>query len=333
MALRLTRTRTVALVAAVLVCAVAVWIWRDPMAPLRNGLALQGWWIDLSGRQVVVGDHRWVYDTREADDPDAPTVVLVHGFTGGKENWYPLAERLGGRYRLVIPDLPGWGESQRREDADYGFLAQAPRVAAFLQQPQIGRGKPVAVAGHSMGGAIAALLAADYPTVVSHVALVNAAGVAFEQNGFAREVLAGRNPFRVEDDASLERYLATVFHVREARPWLPWPATSLYIAHRRGQADFEARVLARIGRDEERFEPGRRAVKIEQPALLLWCRHDQVIPPDAMTLYAQRIRHASQVMLEDCGHMSLMERPRETADAIAWNIERGVPALPPGNDE
>ena len=44
MAVRLTRTRTVALVAAVLVCAgVAVGIWRDPMAPLRNGFALQPW--------------------------------------------------------------------------------------------------------------------------------------------------------------------------------------------------------------------------------------------------------------------------------------------------
>ena len=92
MALRLTRTRTVALVAAVLVCAVAVWIWRDPMAPLRNGLALQGWWIDLSARQVEAGGHRWVYDEHEADDPAAPTVVLVHGFTGGKEKGARQAE-------------------------------------------------------------------------------------------------------------------------------------------------------------------------------------------------------------------------------------------------
>ena len=86
MALRLTRTRTVALLAAVLVCAVAaVWLWRDPMAPLRNGFALQGWWIGLSERQVVVGDHRWVYDESDADDPTAATLVMVHGFTGGKD--------------------------------------------------------------------------------------------------------------------------------------------------------------------------------------------------------------------------------------------------------
>lgn len=320
-------------IAGALLLLFAVALWRDPGLAIRGEFAKQRIRLGADSHSLVVGDHRWVYAELPADRPDAPTLVLLHGYTGSKENWYRVATALRGRYRIVMPDLPGWGESERREDADYGFLAQASRVAAFLQQQEISRGKPVAVAGHSMGGGIAALLAADYPTVVSHVALVNAAGVAFTPNDFAREVLAGRNPFAVNNDASLERYLATTFHVRDARPWLPWPATSLYIAQRRSQADFEARVLTRIGRGEERFEPGKRAVKIEQPALLLWCRHDQVIPPVAMALYAQRIRHASQVMLEDCGHMSLMERPRETADAIAWNIQRGVPALPPGNNE
>lgn len=321
-------------IAGALILLFAVALWRDPGLAMRGEFAKQRIRLGAESHSLVVGDHRWVYTELPADRPDAPTLVLLHGYTGSKENWYRVATALRGRYRIVMPDLPGWGESERRDDADYGFLAQVPRVAAFLQQPQISPGgRPVAVAGHSMGGGIAALLAADYPTLVSHVALLNAAGVAFEPNGFAREVLAGRNPFLVEDEASLERYLSTVFHDREARPWLPWPATSLYIAQRRDQADFEARVLARIGRDEERFEPGLRAVKIEQPTLLLWCRHDRVIPAEAMGLYAQRIRHASQVMLEDCGHMSLMERPRETADAIAWNITRGAPALPPGKHQ
>lgn len=320
-------------IAGALILLFVVALWRDPGLAMRAEFAKQRIRLGAESHSLVVGDHRWVYAELPADRPDAPTLVLLHGYTGSKENWYRVATALRGRYRILMPDLPGWGESERREGVDYGYLAQAPRVAAFLQQPEVSHGKPVALAGHSMGGGIAALLAADYPTLVSHVALVNAAGVRFAPNKFAREVLAGQNPFVLTDDASLERYLSTVFHVREARPWLPWPGTSLYIAQRRSQADFEARVLTRIGRDEERFEPGRRAVKIEQPTLLLWCRHDLVIPPEAMGLYAQRIRHASQVMLEDCGHMSLMERPRETADAIAWNIARGAPALPPGKHE
>ncbi|MCR6626231.1 MAG: alpha/beta hydrolase [Pseudoxanthomonas sp.] len=324
MALRLTRTRTVALVAAVLVCAVAVWIWRDPMAPLRNGLALQGWWIDLSGRQVVVGDHRWVYDTREADDPDAPTVVLVHGFTGGKENWYPLATRLRDRYRLVIPDLPGWGESQRIDGADYGFKAQATRLAAFLRAIRRD-GSPIVLVGHSMGGGIVAITAAEQPDLVARVALIDAAGVRFADNAFGLEVLAGRNPFAVYDAASLQRYLDTVFHDRAAQPAIPWPASKAVIDWRIAQAPFEQQVLDRIGRSNERFLPGEMAASIRQPTLLLWCRQDRVIDPSAMALYAEKIPQALQVSLDGCGHMSIMEKPDDVAAAVARLIQQGNP--------
>ena len=324
MALRLTRTRTVALVAAVLVCAVAVWAWRDPMAPLRNGMALQGWWAGLSERRVVIDDHRWAYDEREAKDPAAPTVVMVHGFTGSKENWYPLAARLGDRYRLVIPDLPGWGESQRIAGADYGFKAQAARLADFLRAVRRD-GSPIVLLGHSMGGGIVAITAAEHADLVARVALIDAAGVRFNDNAFGIEVLAGRNPFAVHDAASLQRYLDTVFHERAAQPVIPWPASKAVIDWRIAQAPFEQKVLDRIGRSDERFLPGEMAASIRQPALLLWCAQDRVIDPSAMALYAAKMPQAIQVSLDGCGHMSIIEKPDEVAAAVARLIREGTP--------
>ncbi len=324
MALRLTRTRTVALVAAVLVCAGAVWAWRDPMAPLRNGMALQGWRAGLAERRVVVDDHRWAYDERDARDPAAPTVVMVHGFTGGKENWYPLATRMGDGYRLVIPDLPGWGESQRIAGADYGFRAQAARLAQFLRAIRR-EGSPIVLLGHSMGGGIVAITAAEHPDLVARVALIDAAGVRFKDNAFGIEVLAGRNPFAVHDAASLQRYLDTVFHDRAAQPAIPWPASKAVIDWRIAQAPFEQRVLDRIGRSDERFLPGEMAASIRQPTLLLWCRQDRVIDPSAMALYAEKIPQAIQVSLDGCGHMSIMEKPDQVAAAVARLIRQGTP--------
>jgi abhydrolase domain-containing protein 6 len=324
MASRLTRTRTVALVAAVLVCAVAVWAWRDPMAPLRNGMALQGWRAGLVERRVVVDDHRRAYDERDARDPAAPTVVMVHGFTGGKENWYPLAARLRDGYRLVIPDLPGWGESQRIAGADYGFKAQAARLAAFLRTIHR-EGSPIVLLGHSMGGGIVAIAAAEHPDLVARVALIDAAGVRFNDNAFGIEVLAGRNPFAVHDAASLQRYLDTVFHDRAAQPAIPWPASKAVIDWRIAQAPFEQQVLDRIGRSDERFLPGEMAASIRQPTLLLWCRQDRVIDPSAMALYAERIPQATQVSLDGCGHMSIMEKTDEVAAAVAQLIRQGTP--------
>jgi len=245
---------------------------------------------------------------------------MLHGFTGSKENWYPLAAALQGRYRLLIPDLPGWGESERKPDLVYGFTQQAANVDAFIREAS--PGKPVVLLGHSMGGGIAALVAARYPEEVARVGLLDAAGVRFKDNAFGLDVLAGKNPFGVEDDASLQRYIDIVFHDAKAKPWLPWPASTALIRKRRADAAFEQGVLDRIGRSEESLLPGDEAVRIRQPALLLWCRQDAVIDPSAMGLYAQRIPQARTVLLDGCGHMSLMERPREVAEAVVKLIDR-----------
>ncbi len=239
---------------------------------------------------------------------------MIHGFTGSKENWYPLAQRLRGKYRLLIPDLPGWGESERKPGTDYGFVAQAERVTAFARA--LSPGQPVVLLGHSMGGGVTAIAAARHPDVVARVGLFDAAGVRFNDNRFGSEVLAGENPFGVSDEASLRRYLDTAFFDEAVKPWVPWPASQGVIARRRRDAAFEQAVLDRIGRGPERFLPGEEAAKIRQPALLLWCRQDAVIDPSALALYAARIPQASQVLLDGCGHTSIMERPDEVAAAV-----------------
>lgn len=317
--------KTVALLAAVFVCAVGVWLWRDPLGLVHAEFARQRWAAGLSLRQTQAAGHRWVYAVREADKAGAPTVVMIHGFTGSKENWYRLAERLRGRYRLVIPDLPGWGDSERIKGQDYGFVAQSERVAAFIDRVAERQGSQVVLLGHSMGGGIVALTAADHPQSVARVGLFDAAGVRFKDNVFGTEVLAGKNPFGVEDEASLKRYLDTVFYIDDAKPSIPWPASRAVIAWRKQQARFEQSVLDRIGRSDERFLPGQAAARIRQPALLLWCRQDAVIDASAMDLYAAQMPQASKVLLDGCGHMSIVEKPDETAAAVEMLINQGAP--------
>lgn len=317
--------KTVAIVATVFVCALALWVWRDPMVLVRAEFARQRWSAGLSPREVEVAGHRWAYVEREAKDPAAPTLVMIHGFTGSKENWYPLAERLAGQYRVVIPDLPGWGASERKPGEDYGFDAQNRRVAAFIARVARRPGSPLVLLGHSMGGGIVALTAVDRPDLVDRVGLVDAAGVRFRDNVFGEQVLAGHNPFAVRDEASLRRYLDTVFHREEAKPLIPWPASRAVIDWRRAQAPFEQAVLDRIGRGSEAFLPGQAAARIRQPTLLLWCAQDRVIDPSALDLYGERIPQAVKVRLSDCGHMSIMERPDEVAAAVDYLIRNGVP--------
>ena len=305
-----------ALVAAASFAVVAVLLWRDPYRVVLADYARQRIAAGLSRDSVVVGGDRWVYAYNDEAPAGAPLLVMVHGFTGSKENWYPLAQRLRGRYRLLIPDLPGWGESQRRRGGDYGFVAQSARLARFIEQVARPQGGEVVLLGHSMGGGIAALTAARYPHDVDRIGLLDAAGVRFRDNRFGVEVLAGRNPFAVDDADSLQRYLDTVFFDEAAKPAIPWPADDIYIARRKRDAAFEQSVLDRIGRGPERFLPGEAAARIRQPALLLWCKQDAVIDSSAMALYAARMPQARQVLLDGCGHMSLVERPDAVAQAV-----------------
>ena len=307
------------LLLAIAALTAAIAVWRDPFLLVRGEFARQRFAAGLSRGTVEAAGHRWTYAHRDADTANAPVLVMLHGYTGSKENWYPLARALDGRYRLLIPDLPGWGESERKPGAVYGFPEQAANVEAFIRATS--PGVPVVLLGHSMGGGIAALAAARYPRDIARVGLLDAAGVRFKDNQFGLDVLAGRNPFGVDDEASLQRYIDTVFHDPKAKPWLPWPASTALIRKRRADAAFEQGVLDRIGRSVESLLPGDEATRIRQPALLLWCRQDAVIDASAIEIYAQRIPQATKVLLDGCGHMSLMERPREVAQAIVALIE------------
>ena len=169
--------KVAALVMLACVAIAAVVLWRDPYLLIRGEFARQRIAAGLSRASVEAAGHRWAYAYRDADADDAPTLVMVHGFTGSKENWYPLAQALGGRYRLLIPDLPGWGESERKPDTVYGFSEQAANIDAFIRA--LSPDMPVILLGHSMGGGIAALAAARYPQDIAKVGLLDAAGVRF----------------------------------------------------------------------------------------------------------------------------------------------------------
>src|SRR5688572_1410279 len=191
------RTFLLALLALLLLAAAL--LWRNPYAIISGDFTRQRIAAGLSSGSIEVDGHRWVYAYSDEAPRDAPVIVMLHGFTGSKENWYPVARMLRGKYRLVIPDLPGWGESQRIDHADYGFLAQSARVARFIGAVSPGEG--VVLLGHSMGGGIAALTAARHPRDVARVGLIDAAGVRFHDNQFGLDVLAGNNPFGVSDAA------------------------------------------------------------------------------------------------------------------------------------
>ena len=279
---------------------------------------------------IRVGGHRWSYldagrspAARHAarrgtalPPPDRPVLVLVHGFTGSKENWLPLMQAMSREYRLIAPDLPGWGESERQEGADYGADAQVEHLANFLRAlPSItgAAGPPALLVGHSMGGQITGLLAARYPELVDRLVLMSASGVLFEENVFGRGVLDGDNPFGVASRKELQRYFDILF---VKPPFVPWPFSEALVQRRRHDAAFEQRVLDDIGRGPHAFDLQAEMRAIRAPVLLLWGKDDRVIDPSAIGIFQDGLAHSRTTLLNACGHMPMMERTSDTATAL-----------------
>jgi pimeloyl-ACP methyl ester carboxylesterase len=289
-----------------LLLVVGLLAWKPEWA-LQGWFAVQRWQAGALERAVDVDGQRIVQ--LEAGPVDAPIIVLLHGFTGSKENWLPVMGELATTHRVIAPDLPGWGESAREAGADYGVLAQSDRVAAWLRTlPR----KPRLLVGHSMGGHIAALVAARHPGQVRRLALVSSAGVPFAENEFGRSVLDGGHPFAVEDRVTLDRYLGLVF---TDPPFVPWPVDRAFIQQRIADRGFEQDVLARL-RGDEAFAVQPLLGDIRARTLLLWCDDDRVIDPSAAESYAAGLRRSRTVLLAGCGHMPMMSAVDDTAAAL-----------------
>ncbi|MHB8718941.1 MAG: alpha/beta fold hydrolase [Candidatus Dormibacteria bacterium] len=99
---------------------------------------------------------------------EGPPLLLLHGLGGSGRYWAGLAPHLASRRTLIAPDLAGFGRSDKPH-ASYDSAFHVEALAALLEA----RGLPVAsVAGHSMGGVLAALLAARHPRLVDRLAVV-----------------------------------------------------------------------------------------------------------------------------------------------------------------
>lgn len=280
-----------------------------PGLVLRGDYALQAWQADLRTRTVPVGATHWVY----YEGGRGPTLVLLHGFGGSRENWLPTARYLSRSFHLIIPDLPGYGASSRIPGADAGVHAQARRLAGFVDALKL---QHFALAGHSMGGAIAGVYAAAHPDRVFALALLDSAGLPFQPNAFARAVAAGQNPFAYADRAQFARFMRLIF---ATPPYVPPRIADVLIAHNVAAQPFLDAALARLRApaDADALVPV--LPRLTMPVLGLWCNDDRVIGPSALDALRKGLVAAPQIgtsLLNGCGHMPIMEEPRATADAL-----------------
>lgn len=272
---------------------------------LRAEFARQAWLAGVERKTISVGDTEWVYFERGV----GPPLVLVHGFTGSKENWLPMVRYWGARHRLIIPDLPGWGESSRSQSGDYGIAAQSERLGQFLAALDL---QAIDLVGHSMGGAIVGVMTARDPQRVETLSLVSTAGVGFTINPFAERLLAGELPFNVDDRAQWARLMDDLF---VNKPFLPARLADVLIARNVRDHAFHRRVMDAL-RGPERRVLEELLPQIVVPTLVLWCEQDRILDISSTDVLTRQLKLAELAVLRGCGHMPMIERPQAMADVL-----------------
>jgi len=127
---------------------------RDPRQPMTRDVAARGARI----RFVEAGSGR--------------PLVLVHDYLASRVAWEDVLLPLAERFRVIVPDLPGFGESEKPPPSRYryGFEGFSESLVDLLAALGLSR---VALCGHAMGGAVALTMAAAHPHVVEKLVLVN----------------------------------------------------------------------------------------------------------------------------------------------------------------
>jgi pimeloyl-ACP methyl ester carboxylesterase len=243
-------------------------------------------------------------------------LLLLHGAPFDHQVWLPVIPYLSGHFRVIAPDLPGWGRSPRNERAaDPEGLFRT--IAAFMAALQI---VPAHVAGAGIGGGIALGVAARYPERVRSVVSVGGVGARWwpetSQARLARSLcrapglpdLLLRIAPRAQARWLLRSAVADQLHVTEAAIDQIVP-----VWRDRGRRSALLHTLRTL---DEWAILGRRLGGVRAPTLLIWGERDAWYPLPA----AERLRHAIPgarlVTLAGAGHALPLERPVELAETL-----------------
>ncbi|MGF1657904.1 MAG: alpha/beta fold hydrolase [Rubrimonas sp.] len=226
-----------------------------------------------------------------------PTVVLLHGYLGGSAQWSELEEALSARFRMVTPDLPGFGRA-REAAAPASIERFAEHVIADLTARGI---DSFALVGHSMGGMIAQEVARAIPDRVERLVLYGTGAL-------------GCMPDRFEPiEASLDR-LGREGVARTARrivaTWLAHgeadPAFETLCAIG-AQADAEA---ARLGLNAMALWDGRAALsELTMPSLIIWGERDRSYRWAQIEQLWRALPGASLAVIPGASHAAHVEKP------------------------
>lgn len=242
----------------------------------------------------------------EGGPVDADTIVMIHGFGANRDNWLQFARHFTSRYHVIALDLPGFGESGK-PDIDYSVAGQTARLHDFINV--LGLETPNLI-GNSMGGHIAALYAASYPSQVASIALLDNAGIASPQTSEMFQMIerGEPNPLVVRQPEDFEKLMRFVF---VSPPPMPDALKRHFAEQSMANRAHYDQIFTQLRDRYVPLEP--ELPKIQAPTLVLWGDQDRVLDVSSIEVMKPLLKKPTVVVMKDCGHAPMLERPDETA--------------------
>jgi pimeloyl-ACP methyl ester carboxylesterase len=294
---------------------IGAWLWLRgpdiPYATLEAKYAAQGdsHFVDLPG-----GYHAHY---RENGDPNAPLLVLLHGFGDSFTTWEGWVRELTPQFHIISLDFPGHGLTRAPAGSVLSGDGLADFVDAFAAKLALPK---FAVAGNSMGGGAAWELAVRHPDRVNALILVDAAG-------FANDAPPAKQPlaFRILQ----YRLGRTLLSKIDNRPLIDqglkvdvYDKTLITPSIVERFAEFQRapghrEILMSVNLGQRGGSTPELLSSIKVPTLILWGESDPLIEPGAAKKFAAAISGSKLITYPEVGHLPQLEIPQRSAADVA----------------
>lgn len=234
-----------------------------------------------------------------------PVVVLVHGFAEDGTIWSATVDGLKDKFRLLVPDLPGSGQSVIGPDVEFSMDYFAKCISDILEAESVGS---CAMIGHSMGGYITLAFAEQYADRLQSLGLFHSTAYADSEE---KKEARGKSIIFIQQHgaaAFIQQAVPALFSekTKTTRPSIVSEIVKRY-------TNFSADALVNYYRAMIN-RPDRTAIlkTFPRPVMLIIGEHDTAVPPE-QTLKQSYLPEISHVLiLNNSGHMGMIEEPERS---------------------
>uniref|UniRef100_A0A3Q3WJV8 AB hydrolase-1 domain-containing protein n=1 Tax=Mola mola TaxID=94237 RepID=A0A3Q3WJV8_MOLML len=266
------------------------------------------------------GGYRFCYSSRGTQGGVTPSLLLLHGFSAHKDMWMSVIRYFPRNQHVVCVDMPGHEGTSRTGAEDYSIQGQVRRIHQFVQSIGLDR-RPFHLLGASMGGNVAGVYAAKYPSHLSGLTLMCPAGLVYPTEtkfvGRLRELKENRQDESIPLIPSTLQELENLLRFGCYTPLnLPRQVLQGVLDNRIPNNDFYKEVFREITGEKSCHSLQENLHLITAPVQVIWGKEDEVLHVSGTAALQAALPSCQLDLLDDCGHSVTLERPRKAAELI-----------------